>query len=694
MAKVAELVAEMSLNTARLAADMGKATSIIGGGVKRMESAFSGLKSAILSVASTSALAQLGRSALEMGDEIAKASQKFGIGAKELSVMRYAAEMSDVEFGSLGTALKKLSTSAADAAVQMGEGNDAFKAMGISVKDSSGHLKPTAVLFEEVAKKMSGYKDSAEKTNLAVKVFGKAGQDIIPVMNEWGKSSDKLRTEAERLGVVLSDEQAKNLEKYNDGIKKATLAVKGMAGAIISDLGAALDRTADKLAKMTAEGVDWDPMGMGQTAKSMYGMASNVKTGKISDILVESPDKKLGAAPLIVDTKKLLDEWLKLRMLMGESWDRQAKGAAEALESITSYREKGLNEIEKETYDIDKAFEGFLVKQAEAFDVTGDIKTYQSNIAEGAKTLEGLKEKLDAVRKSGLLAFRVAEEAKLSREAYHFGRYQEDARWSNTGKSRFDSAFQAGDTEGAISAFTSAPPGGTSYAEALSSLQEAQAQIGLYKQAWLDADQGITESIAATYSGMQNWISSSLQGLITGTMQVQDALKNLGKMMLSVVAEYIAKWLVSRLYMAVMGKTIMAAETAASVAAAATMATAWAIPAALVSAATYGSSAVAGEAALVAITATAMGIAATTSALGGAAHGGLGYVPAESTFLLQRGERVLSPRQNKDFTEFIGGEGGRGGQGQTIVLQLDGETLARWINKNAKRTGMLQLVPA
>jgi tape measure domain-containing protein len=36
-----------------------------------------------------------------------------------------------------------------------------------------------------------------------------------------------------------------------------------------------------------------------------------------------------------------------------------------------------------------------------------------------------------------------------------------------------------------------------------------------------------------------------------------------------------------------------------------------------------------------------------------AAHGGLDYVPAEQTYLLNKGERVLSPKQNKDITGYV-----------------------------------------
>jgi hypothetical protein len=39
-----------------------------------------------------------------------------------------------------------------------------------------------------------------------------------------------------------------------------------------------------------------------------------------------------------------------------------------------------------------------------------------------------------------------------------------------------------------------------------------------------------------------------------------------------------------------------------------------------------------------------------------AAHGGLGFVPKESTYLLDKGERVLSPNQNRDLVSFLQSE--------------------------------------
>lgn len=47
--------------------------------------------------------------------------------------------------------------------------------------------------------------------------------------------------------------------------------------------------------------------------------------------------------------------------------------------------------------------------------------------------------------------------------------------------------------------------------------------------------------------------------------------------------------------------------------------------------------------------------------LQGVAHGGMDNIPREGTWLLDGGERVVSPQQNRDLTSFLAKEGGSGG---------------------------------
>ncbi len=88
--------------------------------------------------------------------------------------------------------------------------------------------------------------------------------------------------------------------------------------------------------------------------------------------------------------------------------------------------------------------------------------------------------------------------------------------------------------------------------------------------------------------------------------------------------------------------------------------------------AAFADSAMMGPAGLIAAPAVAMAAAATAEAVGlsfmatGIAHGGMDFIPAESTYLLQKGERVLSPNQNSDLTSALQ-KGGQGGGGAVTI---------------------------
>jgi len=68
-----------------------------------------------------------------------------------------------------------------------------------------------------------------------------------------------------------------------------------------------------------------------------------------------------------------------------------------------------------------------------------------------------------------------------------------------------------------------------------------------------------------------------------------------------------------------------------------------------------------------------VGIMAATS-LTGMAHDGIDQVPREGTWLLDKGERVLNPRQNADLTDYLQREnsnaGGQGAQQNVITVQV------------------------
>ena len=139
------------------------------------------------------------RSIVNSADETGKAANALGMTTEALSGLRYAAQMSGVDNAKLAESINKLNAAAAG-------GNEAFGAMGVSVKNAYGSLKTADVLLKEVANKFAGYRDGAEKSALAQKLFGETGAQLIPLLNSGASGITAMTEEARSLGIVLSQE--------------------------------------------------------------------------------------------------------------------------------------------------------------------------------------------------------------------------------------------------------------------------------------------------------------------------------------------------------------------------------------------------------------------------------------------------------------------------------------------------------
>lgn len=94
-----------------------------------------------------------------------------------------------------------------------------------------------------------------------------------------------------------------------------------------------------------------------------------------------------------------------------------------------------------------------------------------------------------------------------------------------------------------------------------------------------------------------------------------------------------------------------------------------------------------------AIAASAMQIASAAGIQGmaapsvsGIAHGGLDYVPKESTYLLDKGERVLSPNQNSDLTKFMSNSSSIGNASSAVQVNIINNSSSRVESSDGGRT--------
>jgi len=192
-------------------------------------------------------LIDFGKRSIDAADSFNKLSQRLGVSVEDISAYTYAAKLADVTQEGLATGVKKLSKNMFDAAAGTGEAKDAFAAMGLSVKDATGGLKTTSQMLEEVAEKFSQYEDSAAKTALAQKIFGKSGADLIPFLNQGKQGLAEATKEGKAFGVVIGKEAAEAAERFNDNITRLKEAAGGFANKVMADLLPAIERYSNEL---------------------------------------------------------------------------------------------------------------------------------------------------------------------------------------------------------------------------------------------------------------------------------------------------------------------------------------------------------------------------------------------------------------------------------------------------------------
>lgn len=241
-----------------------------------------------------------------------------------------------------------------------------------------------------------------------------------------------------------------------------------------------------------------------------------------------------------------------------------------------------------------------------------------------ATSTEAQKQIILAALDSQGVAYRVSAEGRLTFDkamadasaAYQKQMMDDLTAYYRTNKdiqAEIDAAYQTMNTQRLINALTEENAIRMNDYEAQKSMMET------YQEIFLAAHATTSQLMADMYKGAFSGLSTAISGVLTGTKTLGQAFADLGKSMLKIVADYVAKWLAGRLMMAVFGKSMLAGDTAASTLAAAKTAAAWSKAAAMVSLATFGANSLPAMAGIGATVAFSVGL----SSVPGLASGGI-----------------------------------------------------------------------
>lgn len=211
-----------------------------------------GVKSALVGVGTALAAGSFAagiRNIIDQAEGLNKLAQRTGIATDTLSAYTYAAQLADVEQETLSSGLKKLAVNMTAAAGGSKEQAEVFKALGINLRGAGGDLKATDAVLKELADKFERFEDGPEKAALAVALFGKAGDQLIPFLNTLRQSED----EARKFAAIIGPEFAVRAEEFNDNLKRMKLASDAVSLTFANVLLPRLSDIAAEMVKTSRE---------------------------------------------------------------------------------------------------------------------------------------------------------------------------------------------------------------------------------------------------------------------------------------------------------------------------------------------------------------------------------------------------------------------------------------------------------
>jgi len=233
------------------------AFNAVKGGLSGLASAAQSVNGVLgnLGLAVTAAgMVALVKSSIDAGDELSKMSQRVGISVETLSLWNPLAKQAGVSSEAFEKGLRKLSTAMVDAATGGEDAARTFKTVGVEFRNQDGTLRGTDAVLLDLAERFKAMPDGAEKSALAVQIFGKAGAELIPFLNQGRDGINDLTDELRALGIEMSGESAAQAEVFNDALDKVHLATTSIGTQVMTAFLPALNEMALGMVESAKEG--------------------------------------------------------------------------------------------------------------------------------------------------------------------------------------------------------------------------------------------------------------------------------------------------------------------------------------------------------------------------------------------------------------------------------------------------------
>lgn len=202
--------------------------------VDSVRSSIFSLKGGIIALVGAAGLGALVKSSFQSTDALAKSADVLQTNIKKLSGLRHATNLTGVSQNSLTKGLKNMVRNISDYSQGVGEAKKEIQALGFAENDLI-NLSPDQQ-FLKLSDAINKVENSTDKLNVAYKIFGGRGTDLLNTMALGSAGLNAASAEADALGVSISRVDAAKIEMANDEFVRAQAVAQGFANVIATEL--------------------------------------------------------------------------------------------------------------------------------------------------------------------------------------------------------------------------------------------------------------------------------------------------------------------------------------------------------------------------------------------------------------------------------------------------------------------------
>lgn len=187
--------------------------------------------------------------ALDLGGELSDLSARTGETAGNLLILQGAFDNAGSSADKVGPSINKMQKFLDDAAQGAAKNTEVLGRLGVSMTELQG--KTPTEQMQILAERISAIQDPAERSALAIALFGKSGGELLPLFRNFSSEIENSKAQLGSMPGILDKSNA-SFDTISDNIEKAKTKFRDLAAGLLDRLAPALEFATTMLTRFDA----------------------------------------------------------------------------------------------------------------------------------------------------------------------------------------------------------------------------------------------------------------------------------------------------------------------------------------------------------------------------------------------------------------------------------------------------------